>query len=346
MRFQTAITLALADMEAELSPTAMPTWRSHARKALEYWQPDREIETVTRRDVQAWINDLKTRVKGSTVRHYLSFLKWVWKVAEDLQEDKDLPYPFHRLKVPKRNSEKRRCDAGTYEAVRAMLTTEQAAPIEVARQTCMRRLEIFRLTAADVRFIERTTEDGRRLELAEVRLVTSKTGVGRVVPCNPKATQLLKERITAAEAAGVKHLFGKPLADRFKAACLWSQSVWKKAVKKVGDVAHFHGLRHLGAHSAYNNGAKVETISKLLGHSTIAQTEHYIGIKQDAAWEAAFAVGLGSGEARNPLAIFDRWESTPPRREPPKPGQQALRSLFPASGPIGLLARPPGLAVR
>ena len=60
-------------------------------------------------------------------------------------------------------------------------------------------------------------------------------------------------------------------------------------MKSAGVTGHFHGLRHRGAHNAWRAGAPIESISRLLGHSNLVQTQHYLGITDEAMWEAAYA---------------------------------------------------------
>lgn len=91
---------------------------------------------------------------------------------------------------------------------------------------------------------------------------------------------------------GRSFLFGKDVEDRFAEACAWSRRVWRPLMKRIGKGGQFHGLRHRGAHTAWVGKAAIETISKMLGHSTIAQTEHYIGVTEESMWEAANATAV------------------------------------------------------
>lgn len=149
-------------------------------------------------------------------------------------------------------------------------------------------------------------EDGTQLYLGEFWVETSKTGKPRSVPLNWQAAAIIRQRILEAEANSTTYLFGGDGADRFAEACSWTKRVFQRALRKGEAHGHFHGLRHHGAQVAYSNGAPVEAISKLLGHSSLVQTEHYLGLKENLAWQACFATGKGMRQEANPWAIFDK----------------------------------------
>src|SRR5262249_47718028 len=67
-------------------------------------------------------------------------------------------------------------------------------------------------------------------------------------------------------------LDGKPLSDRSV------RDMLKRAAKRAGVVkrVHPHGLRHTFADELRQAGVDVVTISKLLGHSSIAVTSRYL----------------------------------------------------------------------
>lgn len=355
MTFGAALALTLADMEAELSPTAMPTWKSHARKALEYWTPEREVQGIKRADIQAWVNWRKEMVSPSTVRHELSLLHRVWRTFEESSEFADEPCPIYRLKLPKKNQTKRECQPEVVEALGKYLPPEQFAPVALAQHTFLRRLELFRLQPSDVRIWVLREDGAQALYVGEAYVRTSKTGKGRKVALNFQAAEIVRQQLAVAAAHGWKYLFG-PMADRFQQAVGWAKSVWHRAKKKLGLKGHFHGLRHLGAHTAWQNKAPIEAISKMLGHSSILQTERYIGVTEDTVWLAAHAAGQGLKQANAPWAIFEQ-AATPPTpppppappaaaTPPPEPPKPVLPGRGMLGGLIGLLARPPGLSMR
>lgn len=300
MRFADAITLALEEMAEELSPTALPSYRSHAKKALAYWGPEREMETISRSDVQAWVNARKRQVSSATVRHELSFFSRLWRVLEE--NGVDLPCPLYRVRKPKlNNSRERVINQAELDALRAHLAPEQADAIDFARLTFLRRMEQWRLRPADIRLWMHEGE-----LIGKARIVTSKTGKGRIVPLSPSAAAIAQRLVESCKEKGRAYLFGPDREDRQAAARRWSRRVWAPALRKLGiGNAHWHDLRHLGATTAWRNGAKLEQIRFMLGHSSVKMTERYLHIDQEEMWGAAMAAGKAITTTSN-FAHFDQ----------------------------------------
>jgi len=284
--FAKATEVALREMADELSPTAMPSYRSHAKKALAYWGPERELQTVTRSEVQAWVNVRKRQVSSATVRHELSFFSRLWRVLEE--SGIDLPCPLYRVRKPKlNNSRERVINQAELDALQAHLPPEQFDAVDFARLTFLRRMEQWRLRPADIRF---GTHEGQLI--GKARIITSKTGKGRVIPLSPAAAAIAQRLVQACEESGRKYLFGPDRADRQAAARRWSKKYWNRALRAVQiRNAHWHDLRHLGATTAWRNGAKLEQIRFMLGHSSVKMTERYLHIEHEEMWGAAMAAG-------------------------------------------------------
>lgn len=288
MTFSEAVDIALAEMREELSTTSMPTWESHARRCLEYWKPDRDLTTVTRLEVQAWINwRAKTGVKSSTIGHERCFLSRLWRVLEDRGMDSGLQCPLARLRMPKKRVDKRKISEEAVNALASRLSADDWDLVYFTLLTMLRRLEVFRIQAAHIIADGVDAHGNRRWKLL---VVTSKTGRQRFVPLNAQALEIVMRRIEACKESGELYLFGAQDEDRFKAACAWAKAIWYPLIKEIGLGGQFHGLRHRGAHTAWKGKAPIETISKMLGHSSILQTEHYIGVTDDSMWLAAEAV--------------------------------------------------------
>lgn len=318
MTFKEATQIALAEMAAELSPTSMPTWRSHAKGLLAYWKEDRDLRTVTRLEIQAWINwRAQTGVKASTIGHERVFLSRLWRVLEDRDLDNGFN-PFQRLRMPKKRTDKRKISEEVVGLIEDRVSEHDRDLINLTLLTFLRRLEVFRLTPQDV-----TTEpdpDNPGEVLYRLRVITSKTGKGRVVPLIGQSIEIINRRLETAREQGLEYLFGNQGPNRFKAAVAWAHRVWYPLIKQIGKGGHFHGLRHRGAHLAWKNGAPIEATSKMLGHSNIPQTEHYIGVTEDTMWAAARAVGQGVAAKASPAAPT-------PKGEPKEiPRQSARRS--------------------
>lgn len=317
MLIKEAVSIALAEMAEELSPTGLPTWRSHATKALAYWGQDRDLKTITRMEVQNWINLRAKQVKVATVGHERTFLSRLWRVLEDRGLDAGLQCPLLRLRMPKKNTTKRQIAAEVVALLEDLLEAEDCDLVRFALLTLLRRLEIFRLIAEHFQFWQDGVhEDGEPLYLGKVRVITSKTGRPRTVPLNHAAAAIALRRIAAAKEAGHTHIFGGQGEDRFAQACKWARKVWRPTIKLIGKGGEFHGLRHFGARLSYENGAPIEATSKMLGHSNIPQTEHYLGLTEEVAWAAAHATGRRRGAIDPPTVprpdLADPKPSAPP----------------------------------
>lgn len=311
MRFDQAIQQALTKMEGTLSKSSMPTWKSHARRLIQYFGPDFELADLKPQRVQEWINWMKGKSKPSTVRHYFCMLKKAWEEQEE--ETPDVTSPWKKVKLPKRNEEKRQCRPEAFEAMRAALDAADQDLIDFAVDELLRRAEVFRLTAADFTF---ETRNGQHV--GEVRIRISKTGVGRTVKLTERAAAIAKRRIAAAKTAGHTYLFGDQGEDRVQAGVRWCRARWYKLAKKLGVKAHFHGLRHLGARTYWQQGKPIEAISSMLGHSTIAQTQHYLSITAEAQWSVVLAL-VPSSPAQPPPAT----PQAPPKLPEHKPDPTA-----------------------
>lgn len=294
--FAYAAEVTLREMEDELSPTAMPSYRSHAKKALAYWGAERDMETLSRREVQDWVNQRRRQVKPATVQHELAFLSRLWRVVED--GGSDVGCPVYRIRKPKlNNAREREIHQRELNLLEQHLSKENFQAVDFARHTFLRRLEQWRLTPADLKLWEDEENAGKLL--GKLRVVTSKTGKGRVVYLNNQAAAIAAERALECERTGDRYLFGPQDANRESAAIAWSKRVWKPALRKLGIAnAHWHDLRHLGATTAWRNGAKIEQIRVMLGHSSVKMTERYLRIDETQGWGAALAAGKGIPKER------------------------------------------------
>lgn len=294
--FAYAAEVTLREMEDELSPTAMPSYRSHAKKALAYWGAERDMETLSRREVQDWVNQRRRQVKPATVQHELAFLSRLWRVVED--GGSEVGCPVYRIRKPKlNNAREREIHQRELNLLEQHLSKENFQAVDFARHTFLRRLEQWRLTPADLKLWEDEENAGKLL--GKLRVVTSKTGKGRVVYLNNQAAAIAAERALECERTGDRYLFGPQDANRESAAIAWSKRVWKPALRKLGIAnAHWHDLRHLGATTAWRNGAKIEQIRVMLGHSSVKMTERYLRIDETQGWGAALAAGKGIPKER------------------------------------------------
>lgn len=318
MLFRDAVPIALQEMKTEVAITAQYTWRSHAKAALAYWGEFRDVRTINRAEIQVWIEWRSQKAKTSTITHELCFLSRLWRVLEDRALDLGFRNPFQRLIKPRMVSDKRRIDPEAIDALLLVMSEEDRDLVQFALVTFLRRLELFRLQPKHITLW--VNEAGQLV--GRLLVVTSKTGKPRTVLLSTAAATIAQRRIEAVGDPDA-YLFGGQREDRYREACAWAKRVWEPAKQQAGVQGEFHGLRHRGAHTAWKNGAPIESISMMLGHSTLVQTQHYLGITEDAMWPAALAAAQGMTIIEPPAeprpGLVDPAPAQPPAALQPEP---------------------------
>lgn len=224
--------------------------------------PEEKGRKQTRKPMSA----KSVRRKLSALRALFRFLLREGKVEEDPTETIIVPKIAKRLPVfvpdykldellDKRMSEK-----GDFKDFRDLMF------LMVAYYTGMRRAELIGMKVEDIDFESQLIK------------VTGKGNKQRLVPLLDELAeemrQYLKQR--ACLVGGAHSFFfvtnaGKPVNEKF---------IYRHVKAMLGEVTSLrkcspHVLRHSFATALLNNGACVEAIRKLLGHSSLAATEIY-----------------------------------------------------------------------
>jgi integrase len=134
--------------------------------------------------------------------------------------------------------------------------------VRLAIYTGLRQAELLKLAVDDVDLVKR-----------ELKLRETKSGVGREVPLNKTAEEIVLRLLDKAKARDWTYLFTNPATGtRF----LHIHHGWWKALKlaDINDL-HFHDLRHTFGTRAIENGATLAEVKELMGHKSIATTENY-----------------------------------------------------------------------
>jgi integrase/recombinase XerD len=133
------------------------------------------------------------------------------------------------------------------------------------------------------------------LERHTCRVLHGKGDKATVRGFHPSADDALIRWIERRKSLGLKNgplfctLDGGPLSDRYV------RDLLKRLASKAGidKRVHPHGLRHTFAFELQEQGVPVATISKLLGHSSIAVTSRYLDhLTNDQAVKALTEVSL------------------------------------------------------
>lgn len=288
--------LSLERHRLELSDTSLQTRRWASRVVTAEFGPERDLGTIDRREAQKFLNGLRQRLKPATVRIIVSFMRKLHGLA---CEERDLlaEDPFKGLRLPKLNNARNRVLSEAEEAkLRSVMDRKDFAILQLAIHTGLRRLELWSLKPEDIQFFSRPVANpplGRpAFELVgTARVVTSKTGKGRVTPLNRVAAAICRYFV---EQKTPWLLGGREEQDRFhrfSAAKTFIDRRFLPACKKVGiENFHWHDLRHTCASRALRNGARLEHVQQLLGHSSIVMTERYSHWEDSAIWSAANAL--------------------------------------------------------
>lgn len=116
------------------------------------------------------------------------------------------------------------------------------------------------------------------LDKHSIRLLDTKSGKPQTRGYHPDADDALARWMDTRKALGLRNgklfctLDGGKMSDRYV------RDMLKRLAHKAGieKRVHPHGFRHTFADELERNGADIVTISKLLGHSSIAVTARYL----------------------------------------------------------------------
>jgi len=288
-----AIELVLREVETEQKQSSQHTYRWMAAKCRKSWD-QASLRSVTKRDVQAWIQRRRSEVSPSTLKSELSFLNRCFRAANDAGFD-DLISPTRQVRTPKINNRRERTMSVEEEkAIRAQMVPLDFSVMQFALHTGMRRLEQFNLKPEDIRFFEvpREGELPPRLKgIATIR--DSKTGVGRQCPLNIVAAHIAK--VWISQFAGSDFLFygQRRTLKRINVGNWYDCRRWRPALEKArltGTGLCWHALRHTCASRSLQAGARIQDVQQLLGHKSVIQTERYSHWSSESLWPAADAL--------------------------------------------------------
>ena len=291
---------------------------------------DIPLDNLTREAIQAWVNDMNTRLAAVTVKKALTVLRAALKNAcADERLDRN-PAEFvdpPAMKAAAQNPLDERQQQLLLSDLNAYTEAHPHDPsrlaIKTALLTGMRQGEICALRWADIDLDSRTItvrqSVGRRGDSfktgnASYYIKEPKNGGSRrTIPMPASLAQDLKLRRAAfteeCVAAGVMlqpsmYVFGSVDGSFMNPHGLWVK--WKRIAKRLGLVGldggtpKFHDLRHTFATTAIKHGMDVKTLSSILGHANAAMTLNiYASADPDAKRSAMDRMG----------ELFDRMEA-------------------------------------
>lgn len=256
--------------EKRYSEHTIIAYRNDIHVFLEFIENE-DIKAVTKREVRGWMVDLMERgLKSSTVNRKLSSLRTMfeWMVVngeikttpmsliQGPKKEKRLPVFVKKSELEEVNLDKVFSD--DFEGVMDRLL------IETFYQTGIRLSELINLTLEDIR------KDHIK--------VTGKRNKVRIIPVNTSFIDELKMMQELKSQNGYQnsaHVFSLKNGKK-----LYPGLVYRKInhyLSLASDVSKKspHVIRHTFATHLLNNGAGIEVIKELLGHSGLAATQVY-----------------------------------------------------------------------
>ncbi len=264
--------------ERNYSEKTVEAYRRDLESFAEYIRNiyDKSPVRVNARDIRRWLMHLNSKgLKARSVNRKLtairSFYKFLFKTGQINSNPatgiKGLKVPKHH-QIPYSTDEMRLLlDQFTFKPGFSGLRDK--AVLTTFYETGIRRAELIGLTIKDVDL------SGGKIK------VRGKGNKERIIPLLPELQTILKEYLNLRQkkfgASGHEDPFF--LTDSGKK--LYEMFVYRLINHYIGIVSNKekkspHMLRHSFATHMLNNGADLNTIKELLGHSGLAATQHYL----------------------------------------------------------------------
>lgn len=280
---------------------SIDTYQSRIRNHLQPQWSTWPIRDITRDDVQAWIDGMDT--SASLARSCLTVLSMSMKTA--VRRGLIPTNPCDNIdRPPLDDTAERFLTTAEVDAVREHLPTAMLYPYDLLLQTGLRYGELAGLHAEHVDFENRRLRVALQWSESGKRFKKTKSKQTRWIPLTERASTLLRGRIelvgwgTPAELPydSVQVRSGPITCDTSGRPLPIHKFSWalriaakKATVKEHGierPVGHVrvHDLRHTFASRLVQNGVDLQTVSAMLGHSSLSTTVRYARIA-DARWD-------------------------------------------------------------
>ncbi|MEI8149525.1 MAG: tyrosine-type recombinase/integrase [Actinomycetes bacterium] len=266
----------------QLKPKSIADAESLWRCFVEPKFGNRQIGSITRSDVKAWIADgtSVTGKKASASRMRKATFLLYGILNEAVEQDLLGKVSLGKTKglIPKLEEKKKHQVISNEELQRlAEASGDYGLLILVAGTVGLRWAELVALTPEDFDFKEKTISISK--SLSEVNgsfeLVTTKSGKPREVPIPESLQKELKLKVVSTPAG--KNVFASSKGD-FLRSSNFARRVFKPALKKAGlPDMRFHDLRHSAVTNLLASGTSFISVSKMAGHANPSTTINIYG---------------------------------------------------------------------
>ncbi|GAB1393805.1 site-specific integrase [Rhodocyclaceae bacterium] len=239
------------------------------------------VNEIRRVDISEYIDErLKQGINPGTINLEISAVSsayrhavniWGWNLQNPVI-GQQLRQPEGRLRYLTETEKRDLFNAATYPKTKPYLVHF----LNLAINTGCRKSELLKLTWRDV---------DMTIPAITITSANSKNGKRRIIPLNKAATDSINQlfRMRNQHNPSSPWVFtrdnGKPLR------CV--DNAFKRACKRAGiQDFRIHDLRHTFASDLVKAGVSLYHVKKLLGHSSINQTERYAHLATDALTQA------------------------------------------------------------
>jgi integrase/recombinase XerD len=290
------------------SEKTIKSYRGSFSKMLQYFGNDWKIGDITRSTVYQYKGHLVSleELSTSSINHYLrdfrTFIYWC----------KERAYIVDDLKVELVKGQEEVIEVYTDEELDKLLTKPHSnesfamwrdwAIVNWVLGTGNRLNTIINIKIGDVHF-------GRK----EIVIRAQKNKKATVIPLSAKLSAVLKTYIRKclSEMGDDDYLFCNIYGEKITADAL-KHSIAKYNNKRGVDRTSIHALRHTFAKQWVVNGGDVFRLQKLLGHSTLEMTRHYVNLfnadlKRDYEdFSPLDTITRGKGGSRKAMIVVEK----------------------------------------
>ncbi len=233
------------------------------------------LKKVSQFEIKKWIVELSRQSiafksinrKLSALKMYYSFLKKTNQIEASPFEKEILPLRVEkRVKLPFSEFEIEKA-LSFFSGKNSFEEIRNKTIIELFYATGMRRSELILLRVSDLDFVQKQIK------------VLGKRNKERFIPMLPEMEEILKKYLKAREEVATENsgdvLFLAKNGKKTYATLVYRiVKLYFSAVTTKKDVSP-HVLRHSFASHLLDNGADLNTVKELLGHSSLAATQVY-----------------------------------------------------------------------